>query len=152
MAGKLLMDKTYQFRELYITITIEEGIVRIKNDVALWLFVSKDIKERTDWLIDCMLIDYATEIGKPLKIHSRSIAIEIWGHLYYEYFILLICHYLAINPSIKRIKRLLRSSEIIDCGEKCKDSNRFLWDFLTPFYKIIYFLLPKNIMGKNLKR
>lgn len=146
------MDKTYQFQEQCIKVSIEEGVVRIKNDLHLWFFFNERLQERTVWLIDCIMMDYVTEMGKSLSIHPRSIAIEIWGHFYYEYFILLICHYLDVDTSTRRIKKLLRPSEIIDCGEKDKDSNRFLWDLLTPLYKIIYFLLPKKIMTRNLKR
>jgi len=152
MKEKLLMDNVYQLGDHRIQVRMENGVIRIKNDIHLWQLFDRDVKQRTHCLIDRIKADYRFNFGKPLQIHAKSIAIEIWGHLYYEYLLLRICRLLHIDPSTKKVKRLLRPSTIIDCGEKGKDSNRFIWDISIPFYRLISSLLPKNISAKDLKR
>jgi len=147
----LTFEKIYTFQSASIQVIFEEGIVRITNNLQLWFFYDQHIIERTARLVALIKQDYSEFFGRPLAISNHSLGLEIWGHLYYEVFILSICKLLRLNGNSPRVKILLKSSQIIDCGEQHKDSNRRLWNFLAPLHNAIGRLLPSNISRKELK-
>ncbi|QNL48354.1 hypothetical protein H8S90_16325 [Olivibacter sp. SDN3] len=143
------MDKTYYHHELHINVTFEKQIIRIKNDIYFWQFLNQNIEKRTRWLVQMIKTDYLDIFGTPLIIADQSFVLEIWGHVYIEYYMLKISHLLKLYNN-KVLKRVSKSSQIIDCGEKEKDTNRRLWDILAPLEKIIAMLLPKYIAKSGL--
>jgi hypothetical protein len=149
--GNLTFEKIYTFQSTSIQVIFEEGIIRIANNLQLWIFHDQHIVERTVWLVNMIKQDYSEFFGQPLAISNSSLGLEIWGHLYYEVFILSICKLLGLNGNSPRVKILLKSSQIIDCGEQQKDSNRRLWDFLAPLHNAIGRFLPSYISKKKLK-
>ncbi|MFJ7887015.1 hypothetical protein ACIQYL_02880 [Lysinibacillus xylanilyticus] len=74
--------------------------------------------------------EYKKRKGRALDISEGSLSVEILGHVYPD----------RIGNTIKKlplpgsiedaIDKILKRTEVIDCGESSKDSNRFLWDFL----------------------
>jgi hypothetical protein len=148
----LTFEKIYTFQYTSIQVIFEEGIIRITNNLQLWIFFDQHIVERTAGLVSMIKQDYREFFGQPLAISNRSLGLEIWGHLYYEVFILSICKLLRLNGNSPRVKILLKSSQIIDCGERHKDSNRKLWDFLAPLHNAIGRFLPSYISKKKLKQ
>lgn len=149
--GNLTLEKIYAFQSSFIQVIFEEGIIRITNNLQLWIFYDQHIVERTVWLVNMIKQDYSEFSGRPLAISNRSLGLEIWGHLYYEVLILSICKFLRLNGNSPCVKTLLKSAQIIDCGEQYKDSNRRLWDFLAPLHNTIGRFLPLYISMKKLK-
>lgn len=147
----MITYKTYTFHTIPIQVVFEEGIIRITNDLQLWIFYDQHIIERTAWLVNIIKQDYSEFFGKPLIISNRSLGLEIWGHLYYEVFILRFSKFFRLNVYSRRMKNMLKPVQIIDCGEREKDSNRRLWDFLAPLSSFISKLLPLNISKIGLK-
>lgn len=65
---------------------------------------------------------------KPLNIDTRSIALEILGHVYPDRFLNAIIS-LPIPSSIKNAcQSVADHTAVIDSGESTVDSNRFVWD------------------------
>lgn len=147
----MITYKTYTFHTIPIQVVFEEGIIRITNDLQLWIFYDQHIIERTVWLVNIIKQDYNEFFGKPLAISNRSLGLEIWGHLYYEVFILRFSKLFRLNIHSQRMKNLLKPAQIIDCGERDKDSNRRLWNLLAPLFSFISKLLPLNISKIGLK-
>lgn len=147
-----IMNKIYKLDNCSIKVSVEEGIIRLKSDKDLWVYLDIDVVPQTIKLIRLIKTDYKTEFGKPLKITDQSLMVEIWAHVYCDYFGLLIHR----NTKIKWIQDIvlkgIERAEIIDCGERKLDSNRWVWDFLSNFKKPISWFLPKNISFKDLKR
>ncbi|MFC6101683.1 hypothetical protein [Olivibacter domesticus] len=149
--NNLITYKTYTFHTIPIQVVFEEGIIRITNDLQLWIFYDQHIIERTVWLVNRIKQDYNEFFGKPLAISNRSLGLEIWGHLYYEVFILRFSKLFRLDIRSRRMKNLLKPAQIIDCGESDKDSNRRLWNLLAPLFSFIGKLLPLNISKIGLK-
>ena len=81
-------------------------------------------------LSDRILAAYRAEYGNELKISRESLAIEIYMH----YVVRHISRKLEKHFRKNRLIQLaLQRPEIIDCGEKTKDNNRFIWDCMTFF-------------------
>lgn len=149
--NNLITHKTYTFHTIPIQVVFEEGIIRITNNAYLWMLFDEDIIGRTVLLVHAIKRDYHAYYGKPLAIKDKSLGLEIWGHLYYEVFILSVCKLLRLNKYARRVKNLLKSAQIIDCGERNKDSNRRLWDILAPIHNFIGRFFPLHISKKKLK-
>lgn len=147
-----MVNKKFHYRSVSIVLSYEPEMVRITNNIDLWHFFDEDIRLRTDLLVDTIQQDYIDIFGKPLKIARKSLAIEIWGHLYFEYYLLYLSRFLRIGLKSKMFQRLIARSSVIDCGEKNKDRNRLLWDCLVLFYGLLQHLLPKNIGSTGLKK
>ncbi|WP_134090546.1 hypothetical protein [Olivibacter sp. XZL3] len=147
-----MVNKKLHYRSISIEISYEPDMVHITNNIDLWRFFEEDIRLRTDLLIDTIQQDYVDIFGKPLKIARKSLAVEIWGHLYFEYYLLRLLRFLRIGLKSKIFQGLIARSAFIDCGEKDKDRNRLLWDCLALFYGVLQHLLPKNIGSTGLKK
>ncbi|MEH6308228.1 hypothetical protein RYH73_21405 [Olivibacter sp. CPCC 100613] len=147
-----MVDRVLRYHSFTVRVGYEPGIIRISNDIDLWHFFDHDITQKTAWLINAIQQDHESLYGAPLKIRSNSLAVEIWGHLYFEYYLLRFARFLGIHHQSQKLQCLLGRTAIIDCGEKNKDSNRFLWDCFALFSSILPYILPKNISLKDLKK
>ena len=145
------MDKVYELRNCDIKVGLDEGLIRIYSDKALWRYLDGEVALRTLELVKVIKTDYQKEFNKSLKISDNSLMVEIWAHVYSDYFGLLIKRNLKINWVQNLIQKGIERAEIIDCGEKKFDTNRWVWDFLAHFKSIVSLFLPKNIGNKNLK-
>lgn len=76
-----------------------------------------------------------------LNISDKSLTIEIIGHVYIGNFADIlkeIPHIPKIAPIvIKKAYKITDHTDIIDCGEKEVDSNRWVWDKLAVLYDTI---------------
>ncbi|RZL41009.1 MAG: hypothetical protein EOP00_25635 [Pedobacter sp.] len=145
------MDKTYQLRNCRIKVRLDKGLIRIFSDKGLWCYLDREVKIRTLELVKVIKADYKNMFNTPINIADNSLMVEIWAHVYSDYFGLLVKRNLKIKWIQNLLQKGIERAEIIDCGEKNLDTNRWVWDLLSHFKSIISVFLPKNISKKNLK-
>ncbi|WP_316829499.1 hypothetical protein [Pedobacter aquatilis] len=145
------MDKTYELKNCEIKVCLNEGLIRVYSDKGLWYYLDGNVKARTLALVLLIKSDYQKEFGKPLKITVNSLMIEIWAHVYSDYLGLLLKRKLKIKWIQNLLQKGIERAEIIDCGERKLDTNRWVWDFLSHFKSVISLFLPGKISNKNLK-
>ncbi len=126
-----------------ISVAYEEKIVRIKNNSALTDFLDDPKTKGSLMLADHILKTYSQMFGYPLKISRDSLAIEILGHVYLDHFADL-AKMLKSSPLKALLQEMKSRTEVIDCGERSVDSNRYVWDDLEPYKKTIYALCGKH--------
>lgn len=121
--------------------------VQIKNDEILKDFLDQDgvgSMEIAAWMKKLYYQEWECE----LDISEKSLAIEILGHVYANDFMKLIEKLpFADNEDTafgKLVENLQEHLDIIDCGERGRDNNRFVWDALVPFDKVIFALSGKH--------
>ena len=124
------MQRTFEYNTGKIEVAFGRGVVRVDNDRALWVYIHLDPYSNTRRLVTWIKQIYASAFDEDLRISDNSLAMEIWGHIYFEQFLLR-------NPKLGRVlfpfglyQRLVTSCEAVDCGESSKDGNRWLWDVL----------------------
>lgn len=104
-----------------ITYGISPKVIHVVNDSELKKFYAlKGVKGITELAATLRSI-YKDQTGKAINITLLSLTAEIVGHIG---GILK-----AVNG--KDIKNIVRSTNIIDCGEKSVDTNRAIWDAIT---------------------
>ncbi len=118
-----------------IRIGFDDSAVHIVTDEHLKAFLKKD-RTASYVLAHAILERYRILFGKPLNISRRSLAAEIRLHvLSHAFFTALenmadfknsgICHRIC--------SKMIRSAEVIDCGERQVDGNRFVFDYVSIF-------------------
>lgn len=121
--------------------------ILVRNDNKLVSFL--DQKGIGSMELARMMKDaYKKEMGKEIAISDKSLAIEILGHVYCDKF----SSMLKMLPVPKDMKMELSKiasnikshTDIIDCGEKSVDSNRWIWDKLEPWASMIFTLCGKH--------
>lgn len=140
----MVFQGKYQESYLGMTIAYEPKILRLTNDDALEKFL--DVREKGALaLAGHMKEGYAQRIGRTLDISQESIAVEILGHVFVDEMAEKIQglaehapHLLA--PLAAAMEKIRRHTDVIDIGEKDVDSNRWVWDGLTPFRGIVFAL------------
>lgn len=91
-----------------------------------------------------ILKEYKKRQKSELKISKDSLAIEILAHTYADTFSETVSSAESHLPAalseavLGLMKKVHAHTEIIDCGESDVDNNRWIWDGLTVFKKIIY--------------
>ncbi|SEM19977.1 hypothetical protein SAMN05216436_102204 [bacterium A37T11] len=141
----MVIERTLIVQKCHICIRMEPGVLRIINDFELWKLLGTHPRLHTSILVDTALLVYLQFFQHPLAISHASLIVEIWGHVYYEWLILSLKHAIPISFLHKKLNEMVRPSQIIDCGEKGKDSNRWFWNFLAPLKWLIGFFLPRHI-------
>uniref|UniRef100_F4C8H3 Uncharacterized protein n=1 Tax=Sphingobacterium sp. (strain 21) TaxID=743722 RepID=F4C8H3_SPHS2 len=147
-----MVERILHYHSFTIRVGYEPGLIHITNNINLWRFLDSNVRERTEWLANAIQQDYESIYGSPLKIKRKSFLMEIWGHLYFEYYLLKLAHFFGINHQSKTLQHLLQRSASIDCGESAQDNNRFIWDFLALFFKLFTYFLPNSISSEGLKK
>lgn len=145
------MKKNYTLNEHRLQVRFGDGAVHIRNDKALWDFVDEHPRESVALLVRYIKQEYLAHAGKELQVSDNSLLLEIWGHLYYEYYVLKLRRFLNFRCFDRLALKLVKPSKSIDCGEKGKDSNRWLWDMFARYTPLFFKLLPKDISSKGLK-
>jgi hypothetical protein len=112
-----------------LSVEYKNGVVSIKNNTALNNLL-KNESNGSGYAAATIKAEYKKRMGKELDIEVGSLQIEILGHVYPD----------RIGNAIKKIwlpgfiedavDKILVRTEVIDCGEKARDDNRFFWDFL----------------------
>lgn len=113
-------------------------IIRIKNDDTLKEYLALN-SNNSKKLAEVTKGEYYLEVGDEIKISDDSLAVEIVGHVYPEK----IAKYL---PRFIRNK-IIKHTEIIDCGEKDVDSNRWIWDSIA---SVLNYTNRRTISDTNL--
>lgn len=145
------MEQHFLINGNSIKVTLEEGAIHIFNDEELWKLLNEGMQTTTESLIVSVKKAYERLYKKELDISSASLAVEIWGHVYFEYFAIIFEKLVHMNLIKQMTNKISSYCEIIDCGESEKDSNRFFWDILAPFRNQIAALLPEKIAEKHIK-
>lgn len=137
------MKRRYEVEGYWITVNMKQGLVGITNDNAFKHAVANQPIPSVTSLIGSIQADYSMLYGTALAIGQDSFAVEIWGHLYFEYFLLKYSKLMRIIFLFGLYNRFLRSCQVFDCGERGKDPNRWLWDRLARYRRKIETWLPK---------
>lgn len=125
-----MKNSNFSFHD--VAVSIEPRIVRVESADALKAFLKgrgmKAAKELSRELHE----EYRRRFDKELDITRNSLAMEIYMHVLVQKIALALK---KITGERGLVKRVLRSTAVIDCGEKIEDTNRFAWDFLSIFMK-----------------
>jgi len=145
------MKKIYNFNNSIIRVEFEPGIVRVYSDAGLWKFMETDYQARLQVLVTIIKKDYQNEYFKTLAISDQSLIVEILAHVYCDYIGLQFNLFVKFKPLNILVNKLLKRAAIVDCGERHKDSNRWLWDLLSGQTDLLIKLLPKRLNYQKLK-
>jgi len=138
-------EKIYELSGHELLVIFDEKLIRIKKPKALQKFLSLDIDNRSEVLVNYIKQDYFLLMGKELAITNNSLIIEIWGHVYASYFARAMKNLIKLQLVEHAADFIITRSDTIDCGESEVDSNRKFWDVLANFKGIILTFLPKNM-------
>lgn len=112
-----------------IGLKFEPRVVRIKNDPELKQYLLES-KMNALLLADLLKKNYYKRFEKELEINTISLATEISCHFWLQEISFMIENKVGKN---RFTDWMLRHMDVIDCGEKAIDNNRFLWDLLAKF-------------------
>ena len=115
----------------HIAISYEDRCIRLKNDLALYKYLRSD-RHAADRLAAHIRRVYRKKFGKSLRITRRSLAVEIVWHVRVLQMMDLSVRVLHWGNT-DFMKNLYLHMDVIDCGEKEIDGNRFIWDYLSRF-------------------
>jgi len=116
--------KIYHIDGFEIKVYLKFQSVHLVANYALRRCARKRVANM-DRLCRQVLDDYRSFYGKDLKIKIDSLVTEVLGHVY-AYEILLFLRKLLPLGLLKWLS--LRACGI-DCGEKKRDANRWIWDW-----------------------
>ncbi|RZJ80665.1 MAG: hypothetical protein EOO47_06835 [Flavobacterium sp.] len=145
------MNSHYNLENCTIKVHLDEGIIRVYGNAELWRFLDGKAGERFTLLVKTIKDDYLQKFSRPLQITDRSLIVEILVHVYCDYLGLQFNRLVKFKPLNKFVNKLLERAEVVDCGEKAKDSNRWVWDTLAPLKGFFIKILPRNLSDTNLK-
>lgn len=145
------MEQLYSIAGYKIAVTFKESSVHIVNDEQLWAMLNADRLGNSKALAALVRADFEAMQKRPLQIEESSLIVEIWGHVYIDYFAKMIHDFLPVNILESLVNKVQDYCAVIDCGEKGSDSNRFLWDMLSGQMKNIDKILPEKINVELLK-
>lgn len=137
------MEKTLEVQGYGIPVSFDEHSVHIVNDDALQQLLEMDAAVATGLLVQQILDTFEQHYNRPLDINPDSIAVEIWGHVYFSYLGQLLEKLIALKLIEKIAGIILSACAVIDCGEPGYDQNRWFWDMLAPFKDRIAGWLPE---------
>ncbi|WP_051348461.1 hypothetical protein [Peribacillus kribbensis] len=119
-----------EVRGYSLEVKFTNGVVHIKNGSQLQSLLAGD-SHGSYKAAETIKDMYVRQTKKPLNISTMSLAIEILGHVYPGKIIEFI-NQIPLPNGIKRfLDTMLDRANIIDCGEREKDSNRWVWDSLA---------------------
>lgn len=117
-----------------IGIWMVEASVHVDNDQALKKYMGFHLHQALELARQIRKM-YRKKYGKALRITTLSLAVELLGHFTIQEVALKVKKILKYVPCSKLIDRfcdwLLVHMDVIDCGEKQCDNNRFLWDMIA---------------------
>jgi hypothetical protein len=148
------MDKIYKLEGKRIKVWLEPKLIRVYGNAQLWAYLEGKAAvrlKRFELLVNTIKADYEQNFGKPLAISNASLIVEILVHIYCDYLGLYFNHIVTIKWLQQIVKKLLKRAEVVDCGEKAVDSNRWVWDLLAGSQSLFINILPKKLNAKNIK-
>ena len=110
-------EKNYELSGHKLLVIFDEKLIRIKKPRALQKFLSSDIDNRSEVLVNYINQDYFLLMGKELAITNDSLIIEIWGHVYASYFARAMKNLIKLKLIEKAADFIITRSDTIDCGE-----------------------------------
>jgi len=146
------MDKIYDLQGSQIKVTLEPKLVRVYSNASLWKYLDGKAGSRFKLLVEVIKTDYEEQFGQPLAISNDSLLVEILIHVYCDYLGLNFNRIVRVKWIQKLVEKLLKRAEVIDCGEKSIDSNRWVWDLLAGSKSLFIRILPKNLNARNIKQ
>ncbi|MBO1581730.1 hypothetical protein [Bacillus sp. XF8] len=133
------MYNKISFMEEELSILIRERSLHIENTDSLHRVLKK--KHTPLKLAQYLKQEHTNQYGTILNISDQSLAIEIIGHVYIGNFADILKNIPRIPKIapiiVERAYRITDHTDIIDCGEKEVDSNRWVWDKLAVLYEAI---------------
>lgn len=129
-----------------ISISFEDRVVRIKCDEFLMRYLARPGNDALI-LSKYILETYYDMFHKELQISQNSLAVEILIHAYVDKLCLRVADneilgMEGLDMALKSVCQQIQSrTEIIDCGEREVDNNRFIFDGLEKFHSAIYKIL-----------
>lgn len=149
------MNKIYELAGNKIKVGLEPQLIRVYSNAQLWAYLEGRAAtrlERSELLVNTIKADYKQHFGKTLIISNASLIVEILVHVYCDYLGLSFNRIVQIKWIQVLVKKLLERAEVVDCGEKGIDSNRWVWDLLAGSKSLLIRILPKNLNAKNIKQ
>jgi hypothetical protein len=126
----------------HISFSLTHAGVHILHDAALHALFQESPVSGIKKLSTALLEEFQTQRGRPLKIAHSSLVLEIWGHYYFEKFY----PYFRWMIPMKSLKtRLDLATREFDCGETKIDTNRWIWDLLSPTLPLAQFFLKDRV-------
>ncbi|WP_293788033.1 hypothetical protein [uncultured Pedobacter sp.] len=148
------MDKIYELKGHHIKVGIEHKLIRVYSDVQLWAYLEGNSSIRLmrfELLVNTIKADYEQHFNKALAISNASLIVEILVHVYCDYLGLSFNRIVKIKWIQAIVKKLLQRAEVVDCGERSVDSNRWVWDLLAGSQSLFISILPGKLNAKNIK-
>ncbi|UKT65337.1 hypothetical protein [Pedobacter mucosus] len=145
------MEKIYDLEGFRIKVVLENGLIRVFSDAELWRFLNGKANVRFELLVNTVKTAYLLEFDKALSIENDSLLVEILVHVYCDYLGLRFNQVIKIKWITKLVNKLLIRAEIVDCGEKSLDGNRWFWDLLAGLKTFFIRIFPKNLRIQQLK-
>lgn len=145
------MDKVYELEGNKIKVGLEPQLIRVYSNAELWAYLDGKADARFELMVNTIKADYEQHFGKKLAISNASLIVEILVHVYCDYLGLSFNRMVQIKWTQALVKKLLKRAEVVGCGEKGVDSNRWVWDLLASCKSIFTRILPKNLNAKNIK-
>lgn len=145
------MKEAYDIDGLQITVFFRPGLVSVVCDGPLWQLADRRRQDDFRLLISHIQRSHQRHYAEPLLIPERSFLLEIYGHIYADYYLLRYASFFRFLLGRRLYTRFLQSCEEIDCGERVKDPNRWFWNAVSVFGPLIRPFFPKNISKKHAK-
>lgn len=136
------MIKIYELEGCKIKVDFKPKLIRLYSNSELWRFLHRDTNLKLNRLIQFIKQEYEAKFNCSLKISNDSLITEIIVHIYCHYIGLKIKRFINIKLLKHLIISMLKRVEIIDCGEKNIDNNRWLWDYLSKYKTSFIKILP----------
>lgn len=131
-----------------ITILFEKHWAHVVTDANLMAYLEAPGNGSME-LAAYILDQYHALFHQNLHISQTSLAVEILIHAYLDVFTQKFMEKQdkfprrMVGPILSLVQKLHRKTEVIDCGERSVDHNRFAFDDLAPFHSLFFALLDK---------
>lgn len=137
------MPQTISVRGKNIQLEIATHKIKLTNDDQLSQLLKSDTESATDELVNTLKVTFKQQMQRDIDISNNSMAVEIWGHVYSEKFLVIVKSLPTFGLLDGIAEKLIEHCEVIDMGESRHDNNRFVWNGLSYFKSEIARLLPK---------
>jgi hypothetical protein len=125
-----------------ISYSLTHAGVHILHDASLHALFLESPISGIKKLSTALLASFHEVQGRPLSIVHSSLVLEIWGHYYFEKYYR---YFRWMIPFSSLRSRLDLATQEFDCGEAKIDSNRWIWDLLTPTLSLAQVFLSDKI-------
>jgi hypothetical protein len=127
-----------------LPVILRRNVVSIDNNPVLWSFINQNPLRNTQKLIDYIQADYQKIFGEKFPLSDNSFIMEIWGHMYFESFLVNYKKWGKVLFPFGLYQRFVKACDKIDCGVSKIDRNRWLWDFLAFLTPVVGRMIPKR--------